>query len=260
MKKTLLFASLTGLALSFAAPAAAQEASSSFSITTGIDYSKGDYGTASDTEIIVVPVIARYRTGDVRFSASLPWLHIQGASSIVGGGDGGPIIIDPNAPRTKRSGLGDLTLGVNWAPSEERLGFGIDLGARVKVPTASQSRGLGTGKADVSLSAELSKTFGKLTPFVSAGYRFPGDPDGIELENAFFGSAGVTVVADKSVLIASYDYREATSSLSQDSQELFGAFSTPLSERMNFTLYGSGGLSDGAPDFGVGAMLTLKLG
>lgn len=259
MKKNILLTGFAGSMLLCSAPTLAQERPDSLSITTGVDYSQGDYGAASDTEIIVVPVTARYKTGDIRFSASLPWLHIEGASSIVGGGDGGPIIIDPNAPRTTRSGLGDLTLGVNWAPSEDRLGFGLDLGARVKVPTASQSRGLGTGKVDISFSAELSKTFGKITPFVSGGYRLPGDPDGIALDNAFFGSAGATFVAGKSVLIASYDYREATSSLSEDSEEVFGAFSTPVSERLNFTLYGSGGLSDGAPDFGVGAMLTLKL-
>lgn len=259
MNKNILGMIFVAAPLACSAPAWSQETKDSLSITTGLDYSQGDYGTGSDTEIIVVPITSRYKTGDIRLSASLPWLHIKGASSIVGGGDGGPIIIDPNAPRTSRSGIGDLTLGVNWAPPEERLGFGLDLGARVKVPTASSSKGLGTGKMDVSVSAEISKTFGAVTPFVSAGYRFPGDPDGFDLRNAFFGSAGATLVAGKTVIIASYDYRKATSLLSADSEEIFGALSTPISQRTSFTVYGSGGLSDGAPDFGVGAMLTLKL-
>lgn len=259
MKNNILGMILLTAPLAYAATASAEETTDSLSITTGLDYSKGDYGTGSDTEIIVVPVTARYKTGDIRLSASLPWLHIKGASSIVGGGDGGPIIIDPNAPRTSRGGIGDLTLGANWAPREEQLGFGFDLGARVKIPTASSTKGLGTGKVDVSVSAELSKTFGPVTPFVSAGYRFPGDPDGVDLRNAFFGSVGITVVAGKTVLIASYDYRKATSPLSEDGEEIFGALSTPVTDRMNFTFYGSGGLSDGAPDFGVGAMLTFKL-
>lgn len=258
MKKNFARAVIAVASFIVAAPALADEMPGSLSFTTGVDYSKGDYGTGLDTEIIVVPLTARYKTGDVRFSASLPWLHIKGASSIVGGGDGGPIIIDPNAPRTTRSGLGDLTLGVNWALPEERLGFGLDLGARVKVPTASESKGLGTGKVDTSVSAELSKTFGNVTPFVSAGYRFPGDPVGFDLHNAFYGSAGASVVAGKSVVIASYDYREATSDFSDNSKEIFGAFSTPVSDHLNFTVYGSAGLSDGAPDFGVGAMITLK--
>lgn len=245
-------------AAALASPAVAQTSDPSLSVTTGIDYSSGDYGTGVDTEIIVVPITARYKTGDLRLSAAVPWLRIDGASSIVGGGDGGPVVIDPNAPRTTRSGLGDLTLGVNWALPEERLGFGLDFGARVKLPTASESKGLGTGKADASLSAELSKSFGNVTPFVSAGYRFVGKPEGLDLNNAWFGSAGASVVAGKSVFLASYDYREARSALTEDSQEVFGAVSTPLSSSLNFTLYGSKGLSDGAADYGVGAMITFK--
>lgn len=256
MRKMALFGG--ALVALLATPALAENADPSFSITTGVDYSSGDYGTGIDTDIVVVPVTARYKTGDLRFSASLPWLHIKGASNIVGGGDGGPVVIDPNAPRTSRSGLGDLSLGVNWALPEERLGFGLDLGARVKLPTASESKGLGTGKTDASVSAELSKTFGPVTPFVSAGYRFVGDPAGFRLKNAWTASAGASVVAGKSVFLASYDYRESSSALSDDSEEVFGAFSTPLSSHLNFTLYGSAGLSDGAPDYGVGAMITVK--
>lgn len=247
---------IASAALAFSTAANAQD-STSLSFTTGVDYSKGDYGTGVDTEMVVAPISARLKMRDVRFSVSVPWLRIEGASAILPG-DGGPIIIDPNAPRTSRSGFGDVTVGANWAISEERLGFGLDFGARVKLPTASESKGLGTGKVDVSVSTELSKSFGAVTPFISAGYRFPGDPTGFDLKNAFFGSAGASVVAGKAVIIGSYDYREATSPLAENSQEIFGAVSAPVTDRLTFTLYGSGGLSDGAPDYGVGLMMTLK--
>lgn len=240
-----------------ASPALAQSANdgSDVSITTGVDYSTGDYGTGTDTEILVVPVSARISTGDLRFSASIPYIRIKGADSIVGG-DGGPIIVDPNSPATTRSGIGDLTLGANYAIPEDRLGIGIDLGTRVKLPTAKT--GLGTGKADVSFSGELSRTFGTVTPFVQAGYRIMGDPDGIDLDNVWFGSVGASASLGRSVLLASYDYRQATTALVEDSQEVFGALSTPVSKNLNLTFYGSTGLSEGAPDFGVGAMVTIK--
>lgn len=238
-------------------PAIAQSADgdSDFSITTGVDYSSGDYGTTTDTEILVVPVSARISTGDLRFSASIPYIRITGSDSIVGG-EGGPIIVDPNSPATTRSGIGDLTLGANYAIPEDRLGVGVDFGARVKLPTAET--GLGTGKTDVSFSSELSRTFGTITPFVQAGYRIMGDPDGVNLDNVWFGSVGASASIGRSVLLASYDYRQATSPLVDDSQEVFGALSTPISKALNLTLYGSAGLSDGAPDFGVGAMVTIK--
>jgi opacity protein-like surface antigen len=254
MKKIAAAAVSAGLLLGATAAHAQEVREQEFSLTTGVDYSSGDYGTGTDTDILVVPLAARLRTGDLRFTASIPYIHIDGANIV--GGDGGPIIVDPDSPRVSRSGIGDLTLGMNYGVPEQELGFGLDFGARVKLPTAES--GLGTGETDYSFSTELSKTFGTVTPFVSAGYRVLGDPEGVELNNAFFGSAGASVLMGRSVVLASYDYREATSALTEESQEIFGAFSTPMSETLNFTLYGSAGLSNGAPDYGVGAMLTVR--
>ncbi len=224
------------------------------SITSGVDFSSGDYGTGTDTEILVAPLNLRLGTGDFRLNASVPYIRIKGADNIVGG-DGGPIVVDPNSPVRTRSGIGDLTLGANYAIPEDRFGLGLDFGARVKLPTAET--GLGTGKTDVSFSGEISRTFAMITPFAQAGYRIMGDPDGVELENVWFGSVGLSAAVGKSVVLASYDYRQSPNALVEDSQEVFGAFSTPLSKALNFTLYGSAGLSNGAPDYGVGAMITI---
>ena len=258
---------LTKLALAMAlaatsAPVLAQDddpdaaAENQLSFTTGIDYSNGDYGTGIDTSMVVVPLSARLRTGNWRVTASIPWLRIDGAN-IVGGGNG-PIVIDPNAPRTVRQGFGDVSLGLAYDIPEQNFGLGVQFSGRVKLPTASQSKGLGTGKADFSGAVELSKTFGPVTPFVSAGYRIPGDPTGIDLQNGFVGSAGFSVAAGRSVVLLSYDYRERASLLAEDSHELFGAVTAPVAKKLDFTLYGSAGLSKGAPDYGVGAMITIK--
>ena len=170
----------------------------------------------------------------MRFSASIPYIRIEGANVV--GGEGGPIILDPNAPRVERSGIGDLTLCANWAIPEERLSFGLDLGRRVKMPTAET--GLGTGETDYARSAELSKTFGTVSPFVQAGHRWMGDPVGLDLNNVWFGSEGASVALGKSVLLTSYEYRQAKTDVVDDSQEIFAAFTTPLGDRLNFTLYG----------------------
>jgi hypothetical protein len=256
--------SLFGFAIAvFAAqPAIAQSAGDdpSFSITTGVDYTTGAYGATEDTDILVVPVSARFKTGDWRFTATLPYLRIDGAGSIVGGGEGGPIIIDPNAPRSSRDGFGDVSLGATYsALKESSAGLNVDLAVGVKLPTASEDDGLGTGKADYTVSADFSKTFGSISPFVTVGYRVPGDPDGINLDNAFSVSVGTTIELGSSVAILSYDYRQSTSDLADDGQEIFGAFSGPLGKRTNWTLYGSAGLSDGSPDVGAGLMLTFNL-
>ncbi len=177
MTRLLCIAALAGLAQ----PAFAQTDGTpdSISVTTGVDFSSGGYGTDQTTDILVVPFSVRYTTGDWRFNATVPYLQIDGASSVVGGG-GGPIIIDPNAPPSRRNGLGDVFLSAGYtAIHEDVAGVNLDLGASVKVPTASQEDGLGTGEVDYSVSAEVSKTFGDLIPFVSVGYRVPGEPAGM---------------------------------------------------------------------------------
>jgi len=248
-----------------AAPALAQgpagqggtQGNPSVSLTTGVDYSSGKYGGPISTDILVVPASLRLTSGRWRFSATLPYLRIVGAQSVVAG-DGGPVVIDPNTPRVRRDGIGDLSLSSTYAIPEDAFGLGVELTGRVKVPTASRSRGLGTGKADFAASAELSKTFGTVTPFVEGGYRWIGSPSGIRLRNAPFASAGASIAFGKVVAIASYDYRGRTSDVSRSSKELFGALSGPLSRKVNWTFYGSAGLSSGAPDAGVGLMLSYK--
>lgn len=254
MRKLVIAAVVAGAAATAGSAQAQENNAPQLHLTTGVDYSTGDYGTGVDTDILVVPASARLKLGDLRFTATIPYIRINGANVV--GGDGGPIVVDPNAPRLKRDGIGDLTMGINYAFPEEQLGFGLDIGTRVKVPTAKS--GLGTGELDYRVSAELSKTLGAVTPFVSAGYRVLGDPAGFDLQNGMYGSVGLSLAAGSSVFLASYDYREASSILSDDSQEVFGAFSTPVSNTLNLSLYGSAGLSDGAPDFGVGAMVTIK--
>jgi hypothetical protein len=229
------------------------------SITTGVDFSSGDYGANEETQMIVAPLGARLKMGDWRLTATLPYLMIDGAAAIVGGG-GGPIIIDPDAPAVKRDGLGDLMLGASFsALKEETAGFNLDLGAGVKLPTASEEDALGTGETDYSVTADFSKTFGNLIPFLTLGYRMPGDPTTIDLNNTFSASAGMSVAMGESVAILSYDYREATSDLAEESQDVFGAYSAPLGERFNWTIYGSAGLTKGSPDFAAGLMLTFNL-
>lgn len=260
-------AALAVVGIATATPAAAQSIgkaekaadtfATSFSVTTGVDYSSGNYGTGIDTNILVVPVMGRLTAGNWRLSAVLPWVRVNGAN-VIPGAEGGPVVIDPNAPRTTREGIGDLSLSATYAIPEESLGVGLEFTGRVKLPTGSTSKSLSTGKTDFSGSAELSKTFGTVTPFVEVGYTVRGDPSYIDLNNTWFGSVGASVVVGKSVLLASYDYQQATSPLTKDSQDVFGAFAMPVGRRLTFTVYGSAGLSDGAPDYGVGGMVTVK--
>lgn len=246
------------LAMAVAAPAAAEEFQ--LSGLVGADYSTGDYGTGIDTSILTVPLGLRASTGAFRVTATIPYMRIEGAANVIGGDDG-PIIVDPDGPtgEVTREGFGDLSLGAAYTlPASLTGAFEVDVSGRVKLPTSDEEEGLSTGETDVSVGTEVSYPLGAWTPFVGLGYRMPGDPEGVDLENAFTASAGTSyALNDSSALIFSYDYSQATSDSVEDSHELFAGYSAPLFGRVNWTVYGIAGLSDGAPDAGAGILFSV---
>ena len=267
MRRILIMAA-AGIALLCASPAAAQQGgvlrrdrSLGLSLTSGVDFSSGDYGAPARTDIIVVPFSLRAKKGPFRLTATLPWLRLDGPANIVGGGEDGPIVIDPNAPSPQRvrKGLGDVSLGFDYAiPSDSLGGLEVDLGLRLKLPTSSRSRGLSTGKTDIGIVADISRPLGRVSPFLTLGYRIPGDPQGIDLRNSATVSAGTSLTFGKLVAIGAYDYSGATSRLGFDSHSLFGALAGPLAKRVTLTGYGTVGLSRGAPDHGLGLLVTVR--
>jgi hypothetical protein len=228
------------------------------SVSAGVDYSSGKYGQPTRTDITVVPLNISVKKDFLRLSASIPYLRING-SGVVVGPDGAPLPGVPGATGN-RAGFGDVSLGATASlPSDPLGGFEVDLSGRVKLPTSDESKHLGTGKTDFSVSADVSYPIGAWAPFVTLGYRFPGSPAGVELHDAFTSSVGTSFSMGRTVAIVSYDYAQASSPLAKDSHELFGGLNAPLTNRVNWTLYSTAGLSDGAPDYGVGLMLTAKL-
>lgn len=252
-----------------AVPASAQQArnvqrdrSLGLTFSTGVDYSVGNYGAPTNTKILVVPFSGRVRSGPFTFRATVPYLRIDGPGNIVGGGDGGPIIIDPNdpAPREVRDGLGDLSLSAGYSLPEEALGgFEVELGGRVKLPTSSERRRLGTGETDFAVNLEVARPIGNIVPFAEVSYRMPGDPAGFDLRNTFSTSVGTTISTGAATLIGSYDYSGAASRLADDSHSLFLGLNLPLASSLSLTGYGTAGLSNGAPDYGVGLLVSARV-
>lgn len=230
---------------------------------TGIEYSSGKYGAEDKTNVLIAPAHLRASTGGFTFSASLPYLRIDSPGTVVGGWGVGPIILDPGTParRAVRSGIGDLTLGASYAlPSDALGGFNVAFGTQVKLPTASAKKSLGTGKTDVAVNAEVSRAFGRVVPFTVVSYRMLGDTADYELRNGFAVSAGSGFqLTDTTRATLSYDYIRAASPLAESSKAISGGLTGAFSERTTWTLYGNAGLSEGAPDAGVGLQIGFKL-
>lgn len=256
--------------LALAAPAYAQDRdveeivnagdkSSAVLLSTGIDYSRGRYGDAEATEIVVVPASLRVRATDwLSVGATLAWIRIDGPGVVLGP-DNEPLPGFPIARQT-RQGLGDLGASATVSlPLGDDTAWSVDLTGRVKLPTSRKSRGLTTGRTDFSLGADIGYITGKWAPYVELGIRLPGDPAGVNLRNSPSVSVGAARVLAKGAVIASYDWQRAFSPLAVDSHSLFAAWSRPVAKRFDLTGYGSVGLSEGAAGIEAGVLVTVKI-
>ena len=77
-------------------------------MSTGFDYSTGKYGTATSTNILYIPVIAKYETDSLTLKLTVPYIRVTGTGNVVRGiGSFGNAITGTTS--TTQSGLGDVT-------------------------------------------------------------------------------------------------------------------------------------------------------
>lgn len=265
MKRSALFCAVLSAA-------GAAQAADGFSLGVGADYSSGDYGGDTTTEIWSVPVTAKLVSGNWTWKASLPWLRIDGEAGVVPGlgnvnrgrgrGRGLGGIVDPLLPpegeaeaETSASGNGDLRL--SGAYSFDTGGpLGVDLTGNVKLATADEDKGLGTGENDFGLALDLYRDFDGTLLFGGVSYTMLGDSDALPLNDVAGANVGASWAVGGGSLGAMYDWREAASDGADDRSELTGFWSVPAGDGGRFQLYAVKGLSDGSPDWGAGVSFT----
>src|SRR3954469_13903655 len=162
-------------------------------LSTGLDYTTGKYGASESTDILYIPFTGKYEIGPWTAKLVVPWIRITGPGNVVGAPGDTVVLGGASTGRRTESGLGDVVASAFYNVLNERSApFGLDLGGKVKLGTADENRGLGTGKNDFSVQADAFKPMGALTPFASFGYRWYGDPSGVDFKNVFYYSLGTS--------------------------------------------------------------------
>lgn len=269
-------------------------------IATGFGYSKGDYGDVTGTEVFSVPVSLTYSEGPLKIRVSVPWVRIDGPGSLLstpqgagGGGSsgtgGGEIEIEDEddedededdddsliddgseaeariaaaslAPlRNQRSGIGDVAVAVTYSID---LGsdFYLEPTARLKLPTASRRKRLGTGKVDLTLSSDLVKEVGNATFYVHGRRKFTGRPANSSIRSIWGAGAGASLMVKDGLAIgADYDWQQSSFRGGQSASEVTGWINLRLAPGFALTGYAGTGLNASSADVIAGMGLSIRM-
>ncbi len=153
------------------------------------------------------------------------------------------------------SGLSDTTLLARYdldrmIPAGDWM---VAAAARIKLPTASAARGLGTGKVDETVSLEAMRLYGRWAVFGYGGYaRRGGAAAGRDTWN---GAAGADFRASpRWNLGLSYEWRQRA--FSAPASNLYGYARYWLTDTLSLSTYSSAGLARKRPDLSVGMQVV----
>ena len=264
-----------GSALLIGMPAA--HAANGFSVGTGANYSSGNYGTRTTTEIWSAPFAATYQSDRWTFGLTVPYVRVHGSGNVIPGtglvdntnplgrgldqllgGGGFTTGTSRSTAGSSATGLGDVvaSAGYNVISSTDRS-FGLTLSGKLKFGTADVDKGLGTGQNDYGLALDSYKTLGRLTPFGGVGWNNYGSSTYIKLSNGINANAGVDYRFESHDNVGvAYTYRQRIAAGGAAQSEVSAYWSHQLNGRVRLQGQALGGTTNGSPDWGVGTSIN----
>ena len=218
-------------------------------VSTGITYLSGDYGQASATEIVYIPVTLKKTTGPWALKLTVPYLRITGPGGVL------PELGPVGSATATGAGLGDILASATYrAYYNAKQGVLVNVTGKVKIPTADRHKGLGTGKADFYGQADVYRISGPWIPFFTLGYKVIGDTATTDFNNVAYGAMGVSYkLSDRTSVGARAYARQRTTASNDPRKELTLFASNKLTKTWKLQGYTIKGFSNASPDWGVGA-------
>ena len=231
-------------------------------LDTYVSYASGDYGEDKNTAILYWPVVAKRVFSQGEVGLTLPYVRISspGSQVLIDGavetiGDG-----TETGTRT-HSGLGDMIIKGEYALKEaDETWPWIDVFAKLKLPTADDDKGLGTGEADFGIGLESVKRLqDDYLAFFDIAYTVIGDPSGVDYDNRWMISPGIgRYYTPDFMLAAFYEWRNAIGSGDDPHGVSFLAYHKWRPNLNGYAMLDFG-LSNGAADVGFIAGLQWRL-
>jgi hypothetical protein len=134
--------------------------------------------------------------------------------------------------------------------------FYADVIGRLKLPTASTTKRLGTGKVDATVGVDLIKDIGKISIYAGGRHRFSGKPDNSTLRDVWGAGAGISARVSKTASIGvDYDWQQSAFATTGSSSELTGWTSLRLTRMLRMQVYAGTGFTTNSANF-IGGIAT----
>ena len=168
--------------------------------------------------------------------------------------DGGAAVATAN----KRSGFGDVNVAATYSFELGSSTF-FEPTVKVKIPTASKAKRLGTGEVDVTISADLVQELGDVTVYAHGRRKFAGKPTGSTVRSTWGAGGGASFrVANGFSVGADYDWQQSAFTGRQASSEVTAWINARLAKGTSLTIYGTTGLNANSADVAGGATISFR--
>jgi hypothetical protein len=182
----------------------------------------------------------------------------RGGGNAGTGSTSGGNVINPGGTNRSVNGLGDMSVTLTYS-FDVGSGIWFDTTAKVKIPSASVRKGLGTGRTDATLQAEAGKDFGPLGVYIGGRRKFAGSNAANPLRNTWGAGGGASYRMSKGASIGlDYDWQQASFVGGRPSSEVTAWTSLRLSKRLNLYLYGLVGTNSGSAEGAGGVSLSYR--
>ena len=148
-----------------------------------------------EVNIAMVPLTLKWRAGLRWLKVSTAWIAVEGSGHI------DDALSSDTLENREEQGVGDSSIAIGQLFSNKigQQPFWTELSGKVKIPTADEEKGLGTGETDVTVTGSLfyllqgrgtGTSGGWKQWYGRAAYQWRGDPETIDLNDRWIGTVG----------------------------------------------------------------------
>jgi hypothetical protein len=206
-------------------------------LEVGGGYKTGDFGTPVRSNLYYFSPILGYATPLYEVSVTVPYLFLSNSSG---------------GRTNSESGIGDIILrGSKVLVPEGKSGFSLDGALAIKLPTADETKGLGTGETDYGAFLSAHKRVDKFKLSLLSGYIKVGDPPSVNFNDIYLYGIGISRIFGSTELFTSFEGRRAVIPGAKNPQEINVGFFHVMNAYWAVKGGTFAGLNKGGPDFGL---------